>query len=75
MQLNTACGYFAADFQFENHLSIVRLTPLTQAARDWITAHVAYEDWQLFGGGIVIEPRYVGDILRGIVDDGLTVCV
>jgi hypothetical protein len=26
MQLNTACGYFAADFQFEDHLSVVRLT-------------------------------------------------
>ena len=54
MQLNTACCYF----QLEDHPSVVRLAPLTQAARDWIDAHVAYEDWQMFGGGIVIEPRY-----------------
>ena len=75
MQLSTACGYFAADFQFEDHFGVVRLTPLTQAARDWIDAHVDYEDWQMFGGGIVIEPRYARPILEGLVADGLTVRV
>jgi hypothetical protein len=73
MQLSTSCGYFAADFQLEDHLSVLRLTPLTQSARDWIDAHVAYEDWQMFGHGIVIEPRYAGAILEGLVADGLTV--
>jgi hypothetical protein len=62
----------APDFHFENHLSVVRLTPLTQAAHDWLHAHVAYEDWQTFGRGIVIEPRYVAAILEGLVEHGLT---
>jgi hypothetical protein len=63
----------SADFRFENYFSVVRLTPLTQAARDWLEEHVSYEDWQTFGRGVVIEPRYARQIMEGLVADGLTV--
>ena len=63
----------AADFRFENHFSVVRLTPLADADRAWLAEHVQYDDGQMFGHGVVIEPRYAQPILEGLVADGLTV--
>lgn len=62
------------DFYFANHGSITVLTPLTDAAKEWIDEHLPAET-QFFGHGACIEPRYAGDILRGLQDDGLTVGV
>ena len=60
------------DFSFANHGSICIFTPLTPAAKTWVADHIP-EDAQRWGRGIVIEPRYAGDILAGIMGDGLTV--
>jgi len=60
------------DFLVVNHGSLVMLTPLTQAAKDWCEEHLP-EDRQYFGRGVVVEPRYIGDIVDGIVNDGLVV--
>jgi hypothetical protein len=62
-----------SDFQIENHGSIVLLRPLTDAARAWADEHLDSGETQHFGGAVVIEPRYVGAILEGLSDDGLTV--
>jgi hypothetical protein len=59
------------DFNVENHGSIILLWPLTTAASEWITDHIP-EDAQVFGNAIVVEPRYIEDILAGITADGLT---
>jgi hypothetical protein len=59
------------DFTVADHGSIVILTPLTEAAQDWVADHLP-EDAMTWGGGIVIEPRYVALILAGIGEDGLT---
>lgn len=61
------------DFYFANHGSIALLTPLTDAAQAWVDEHIRSEETQFFGAGVVIEPRYAGDILRGLQNDGLTV--
>jgi hypothetical protein len=63
------------DFSFQNHGSICILTPITPAARDWFSEHLPVDnsETQFWAGGIVIEPRYVGDIISGIQSDGLSV--
>jgi hypothetical protein len=60
------------DFTFNDHGSIAILTPLTEAAKDWVAVHLP-DNALTFGGGVVIEPRYVDHILEGIDEDGLTV--
>jgi hypothetical protein len=63
------------DFDFYTDGSIGLLTPLTPAAHDWADEHLP-EDRMLWGKhSIVVEPRYVGAILEGIAEDGLTVRV
>lgn len=61
-----------ADFTVQNEGSIFLLRPLTEAARDWVAEHIP-ADAQTFGDAIVIEHRYIGDIVDGAQRDGLTV--
>ena len=62
----------APDFSFVDHGSIVIMHALTDAALEWVDAHVEYESWQMWGrNGFAIEPRYVGMLMEGIVADGL----
>lgn len=61
-----------ADLHIANHGSIYILTPLTRMGRKWVRENLP-EDALMWGGGIVVEPRYVGDILQGAEHDGLTV--
>jgi len=60
------------DFVVENHGSIFLLQPLTAAANSWVEKHLS-EDHMTFGGSVVVEHRFIADIVRGIQDDGLTV--
>jgi hypothetical protein len=60
------------DYHVTNHGTIVTITPLTQDAADWIDENVATEDWQWMGGALAIEPRYAGELLYGMQEDGLT---
>ena len=61
-----------ADFDFANHGSICLITPRTPAAHDWADAFL---DEHLTWGqcSVVIEPRYVEDIIRAIIEDGMTI--
>ena len=52
--------------------SIVLLHALTDAGRAWIDEHIP-DDAMRFGGGIVVEPRYIDAIANGAMADGLTV--
>lgn len=54
-----------------NHGSICLLEPTTEADREWIDQKVAWE--QSWGKAIVVEPRYVADIINGAINDGLEV--
>ena len=59
------------DFRLQDEGTIVILHPCNDAAGDWLYEHVAEPQW--WGGGVVIEHRFVLDILQGIESDGLTV--
>jgi len=85
MNMRSPCGWRCArcraqvlaastpDFSVANHGSILILHALTEAAREWVDAHIP-EDAMMWGtNGTVVEPRYIADIVEGIRSDGLTV--
>lgn len=45
---------------------------LTAKGKAWIAEHLP-DDAQRMGESVVVEHRYIGDIVRGMVDDGLRV--
>jgi len=62
------------DFIVENHGSILLLKPLTPSAISWIEDHIGQEDaYQPYFPIVVVEPRYIADIVEGIQNDGLVV--
>jgi hypothetical protein len=62
-----------ADFTLENHGSLFLLRPLTDLAREWMNEHlpVDHSETRFFGDAIVVESDFVGQIVQGIVGDGL----
>lgn len=61
------------DFFVENHGSIMLVRPVTGDARDWLEIHVTGDEHQYFGDALVVEPRYILNLVEGIRGDGLTV--
>jgi hypothetical protein len=68
----THSGKIPPDFVVENHGTIFLLQPLTPAANSWIEENLP-DDRLTFGGGVVVEHRYIADIVRGAITDGLVV--
>jgi hypothetical protein len=60
------------DFEVQNEGTIYLLRPLTPAARAWVAVHIS-DDAQYFGDAVVVEHRYIRDIVAGIIADGLRV--
>jgi hypothetical protein len=60
------------DFGVANHGTIVLLQPLTRAANEWIAANLP-ADRLHYAGAVIIEPRYLADIVNGLRADGLEV--
>jgi hypothetical protein len=58
------------DFDFEDHGSVCILTPITAAAKAWTEENIPSA--QRWAGDIAIGPRYVGPILAGVEEAGLT---
>lgn len=61
------------DFELSDHGTIFLLTPLSHAAHEWIDEKIA-EGYQSFGLSVVVEHRYIRDIVAGICRDRLVVC-
>ena len=61
------------DFDVQHHISVALLRPDTAIARAWCNEHLAINDALTWGRAYVVEPRYLEDILRAIVQAGLTV--
>ena len=51
-------------------LTLVR--PLTQRASEWIGKHLQ-DHFQWFGPALVLEQRYIAELLKCMVEDGLQV--
>ena len=58
-----------SDFTVTNHGSIVLVKPLTDECNDWLVEHVS-DEAQWFGGALVVEPRYVEDLIEGLEEAG-----
>jgi hypothetical protein len=62
------------DFTLAIHGSISLLMPISKLAQQWVTDNLPDEsELTFYGGSIVIEHRYVRDIVDGIRADGLSV--
>ncbi len=62
------------DFEVQNHGSIFLLIPQTLSARVWIDDHIGEGNgYQPSYPTIIVEHRYIADIVAGIQDDGLAV--
>jgi hypothetical protein len=63
-----------ADFKVDNQGSIFLLHPLNDTAREWVNEHIGQDNgYQPYYPTVVIEHRYVADIVAGIQNDGLAV--
>ncbi len=62
------------DFSVENHGSIFLLRPHSDAAREWVEEHIGSDNgFQPYWPTVVVEHRYIADIVQGIQNDGLAV--
>ena len=62
------------DFEVQNHGSIFLLIPQTSSARVWIDDHIGRDNgYQPHYPTVLIEHRYIADIVAGIQNDGLAV--
>ena len=61
-----------SDFSLQDEGSIVLLRMHTPVAQAWVEDHIC-EPTYWTPHAIVIEHRYIGDVLEGIIADGLEV--
>jgi hypothetical protein len=61
-----------ADFLVHGGGSVYLLRPISPAGAAWADQHIP-SDATWFGGAIVVEHRYIRDIVVGATCDGLTV--
>ena len=60
------------DFVVANHGSIFLVDPQSDSARSHLIEHVS-DDAQWYGGTLVVEHRYIGDLINQLVEDGWVV--
>ena len=53
--------------------TVFRLEPITDEAKDWIEENVHYESYQMPGNFVIVEHRYIADIVAGMREAGLVV--
>jgi hypothetical protein len=58
------------DLQFTNAGSFALMTPVTELGLEWVNEHIG-EERQQWNGAIVVEHRYLADIVEGARADGL----
>jgi hypothetical protein len=63
----------APDFVLEDCGSILFLHPQNQSATDWINSFVSREGYQPNWPSVLLEPRYVSDLIQGLQNDGFVV--
>ena len=62
----------SVDLFVEGGGSVYLLRPVSAAGSVWVAMHIPF-DAQWFGGAIVVEHRFIGDIVAGAINDGLRV--
>lgn len=62
-----------AELRVEDHGPLFLLWTLTRRGDDWLRAHVAADATWWTDDALVVEPRYVADIVKGACQAGLAV--
>ena len=62
-----------ADVLIENHGSVALFTPVAAEAHQWVEENVHVEPWQWLDCSIAYEPRCLGPLVEGMLQDGLAV--
>ena len=60
------------DFTIGGGGTLYILRPNTDAAKAWVDEHIP-ADAQRWSGGVAVEHRYIGDIVNGILAEGMSV--
>jgi hypothetical protein len=60
------------DFTISYHGSISLLTPISAAAKEWVAERIS-DDAQWFGHAVMIEHRYVDDVVNDAMAAGFEV--
>jgi hypothetical protein len=62
------------DFTVQNEGSIFLLRPITPAGMEWVQEHIGSDNgFQPMRPTVVIDHRYIADVVEGIRGDGLLV--
>ena len=62
-----------ADLSVQNHGSICILNADSDVGKAWIKEHIPEDAFRWGVAGVVVEPRYIADIVAGAIRDGLEV--
>jgi hypothetical protein len=72
--LDSGSSPTSPDFLQENHFSIFLIRPQNESARVWLEENIdAPGSFQPYFPTVVVEHRYIADIVEGIHNDGLAV--
>jgi hypothetical protein len=70
----THAGKIQPHLVLENQGSIFLIKPVTTSAVSWVEEHIGQDNgFQPYFPTIVVEPRYISDIVEGIQNDGWVV--
>jgi hypothetical protein len=62
------------DIVIENHGSIFLLRPISKSGREWLDQNIGDQNgFQPYWPTVVVEPRYIADVVNGIRGDNLEV--
>lgn len=61
------------DIQIQNEGFIFLVHALTKKAKAWIQENINAEESTFFGSALVVEHRYIRDVLAGMESDGLEI--
>jgi hypothetical protein len=56
----------------QNGGSVFIVRAHSDECEEWMTENVGNDETQTFGGGIVVEPRYVQGVIEGLESNGFT---
>jgi hypothetical protein len=61
------------DLSVQNHGTIFILTPTSPLGHDWVAEHIPEDATRWGRCSIVVEHRFIGDIIEGASADGLSI--
>lgn len=62
------------NFTVSDEGTVVFITPVSEAALQWLDENLALEPWQWLGQGFGIEHRYADEILQAISEELGGIC-